>query len=235
MTPGYMTTAGRSPTSEGLDHKLTLHYYARMRLASNLAPLLTAAADQPTRLSRVVSVLDPHASVRLWGSGALDFDDLSLSRSFSLGKCQAHATLMTNYFLESMAEKWPRTSWVHAYPSGVDTGLFRDMPVTRTLLRVMKPVVGRWALVPREESGERHCFLGTSGRYAAREGDEEGEKVLGSDGRRGSGCYWVNWDGEVFPPNKKLESLRRDGAGEKVVQHTEEVFTRVCEERGTYP
>ncbi|KAF2815392.1 uncharacterized protein BDZ99DRAFT_550165 [Mytilinidion resinicola] len=96
MTPGYMTLQGRDETAEGLDLKFVLHYYARMRFIANLLPLLTTAAQDPSidanaRLSRVVSVLDPHVSVRVGGSGALDFSDLSLKHTFSLNKCGAHA------------------------------------------------------------------------------------------------------------------------------------------------
>jgi len=138
MTPGYMTLKGRDETAEGLDRKFVLHYYARMRFIANLLPLLTAAAQDPSvsadaRLSRVVSVLDPHVSVRAGGSGTLDFLDLSLKRTFSLNKCGAHASLMGDFFLEGMAQRHPHTSFVHAYPAGVATGLMRELPVGRVL------------------------------------------------------------------------------------------------------
>jgi hypothetical protein len=41
----------------------------------------------------------------------------------------------------------------------------------------------------------------------------ERDVAIGSDGTRGSGLYWANWDGEVFSPNKKLENIRVEGRG----------------------
>lgn len=241
MTPGYMTLKGRDETAEGLDRKFVLHYYARMRFIANLLPLLTAGANDSSvnataRLSRVVSVLDPHVSVRAGGSGKLDFSDLSLKHSFSLQRCGAHASLMGDFFLEGMAQQHPHTSFVHAYPSGVATGLMRELPFARVLSAVGSVVLHAF-MVPIQESGERHLFAATSERFPPKEHGEGMEEVsaVGSEGARGSGCYWVSWDGEVFPANKKLEKTRRQGAVEKVRQHTEEVFTRVCEKGQTYP
>ncbi|KAH8423409.1 uncharacterized protein LDX57_001170 [Aspergillus melleus] len=247
MTPGYMTLKGRDETAEGLDRKFVLHYYARMRFVMGLMPLLEAAAKPPVgagdhstanaQLSRVVSVLDPHVAVRLGGSGVLDYSDLSLAKNFSLQRCGAHASLMGNFFLEGMARQHVHTSFVHAYPSGVDTGIFRELTGGRVLAAVLRPLLWPF-MVPIEESGERHLFAATSPRFASNAKGkiwEEGDDVaVGSDGVMGSGCYWVSWNGEVFPANKKLEKTREEGAVEKVIQHTKEVFKRVCEEGKTY-
>jgi hypothetical protein len=241
MTPGYLTLKGRDETVEGLDRKFALHYYARMRFVTNLLPLLTAAAqdssvDPDARLSRVVSVLDPLVAVRAGGSGKLDFTDLSLKNTFSLSRCGAHASLMGNFFLEGMAERHPHTSFVHAYPSGVATGIMRELPGGRVVSTVLTKLLSPF-MVPLEESGERHLFAATNGRFAPKADGQavEGDVAVGSDGIKGSGCYWLNWDGEVFPTNKKFETTRAEGAVDKVVQHTEEVFGQVCEEGKTYP
>ncbi|KAL6239484.1 hypothetical protein BDW75DRAFT_198301 [Aspergillus navahoensis] len=257
MTPGYLTLKGRDETSEGLDRKFVLHYYARMRFVNQLLPLLTAAANLSSgsrpglgprsrepqlglSLSRVVSVLDPLVSVRPsgFGSALLDYEDLSLEHSFTFKKCGHHASLMNNFYLEGMAQRHGNTSFIHAYPSGVDTGILRGLPggrVTRDFLRVLL----RPFMVPIEESGERHLFAATSGRFpgAAQgirgddtRGEADGDVALGSDGRQGSGCYWVNWDGEVFPEQGRITQRREEGAVERVVEHTEAVLRRVCEE-----
>ncbi|KAE8393887.1 hypothetical protein BDV23DRAFT_170022 [Aspergillus alliaceus] len=241
MTPGYISLRGREETAEGLDRKLVLHYYARMRFIANLLPLLRSAAQDlsvpvPARLSRVLSVFDPHVSVRAGSSGTLDFDDLSLKRTFSLQTCGAHASLMGNFFLEGMAQRSRHTSFVHTYPSGVATGVLRELPVGRLLSAVLKPLMSPF-MIPIQESGERHLFAATSGRFPAQaEGAAmEGHVAVGSNGTKGSGCYWVNWDGEAFPMNPKIEKTRSEGAVENVMQHTDEVFKRVCEEGKTYP
>ncbi|KAL3434160.1 hypothetical protein BDV09DRAFT_186085 [Aspergillus tetrazonus] len=203
MTPGYLTLRGRDETTEGLDRKFALHYYARMRFVNRLLPLLESAAD-------------------------------------NLKKCGHHASLMTNFYLEEMARRYENTSFVHAYPSGVNTGILRGLPggqIARGFLSLlMKPF-----MVPLEESGERHLFAATSGKFpgAAKGIQQEGtggdqeDVAPGSDGRPGSGCYWVNWDGEVFPEHANIKQKRAEGAVERVVEHTEEVFRRVCE--NSYP
>lgn len=238
MTPGYLTIKGRDETAEGMDRKFALHYYARMRFIANLLPLLTAAAQDPSntnaRLSRVVSVLDPLVAVRAGASGKLDLSDLSLKHTFTLSKCGAHASLMGNFYMEAMAKRHPHTSFIHAYPSGVATGAMRELPGSRVLTTLLMPLLSPF-LVPIEESGERHLFAATSPRFPPKDGVQEGDVAVGSNGAKGSGGYWLNWNGESFPPNKKLEKTRAGDAVEKVVQHTEEVFKRVCDEGKTYP
>lgn len=239
MTPGYMTLKGWDETAEGLDRKFVLHYYARMRFITNLLPILTAAAlaDGPNsmaNLSRVVSVLDPHVSVRAGGSGTLDFSDLSLTRTFSLARCGAHASLMGDFFLEGMAQRHPQTAFVHAYPSGVATGLLRELPAAGTLTAVLGTLLSPF-MVPIQESGERHLFAATTDRFPPKAigSTREGEVAVGSDGTKGSGCYWSNWNGEVFPANMKLEKTRNQGAVEKVIQHTEDIFASCLRKKGS--
>ncbi|KAL4988791.1 hypothetical protein BDW68DRAFT_196503 [Aspergillus falconensis] len=265
MTPGYMTLKGRDETGEGLDRKFALHYYARMRFVNRLLPLLTSAANLPSSgsgprhgpglgseeprlglsLARVISVLDPHVPFRPFGLGQaiLDYEDLSLKHSFSLKKCGHHASLMNNFYLEGTALRHRDISFVHAYPSGVDTGILRGLPGGR-VVRVSLSVLLAPFMVPLEESGERHLFAATSGRFpCAAEGmGEEGTRgdaardvAVGSDGRQGSGCYLLNWDGEVFPEHGRTRQRREEGAVERVVEHTEAVFRRVCEEGLSYP
>ncbi|PWY70810.1 short-chain dehydrogenase/reductase [Aspergillus sclerotioniger CBS 115572] len=64
LSPGVGTTKGRDETDEGLDRKLNLHYYSRMRFVTNLLPQLIKAGDMSNKpgnskpcLSRVVSHL----------------------------------------------------------------------------------------------------------------------------------------------------------------------------------
>ena len=52
--PWARPAQGFTPTAEGNDQKLTLHYWSRMALATELLPLLRAA---PAGSARVVSIL----------------------------------------------------------------------------------------------------------------------------------------------------------------------------------
>ena len=81
--------------------------------------------------------------------------------------------------------------------------------------------------VPLGECGERHLFHATAKEYAARAvaGDEA---VKGSTGEKGSGAYLLNWDGSVNGNEKVMKDFRDRGVGNKVWEHTLEVFKRIC-------
>lgn len=92
--------------------------------------------------------------------------------------------------------------------------------------------------VAKGESGERHLYEATAGRYAARgvaaglEGKEE--VAVGGDGVRGSGHYQISWDGEAIKGSKVADEMRKGGAEEKMWGHTVEVFEKICGEGGRY-
>jgi NAD(P)-dependent dehydrogenase (short-subunit alcohol dehydrogenase family) len=234
MTAGYFTLSGRDDTSEGLDRKFSLHYYARMRFLQNLSPLLTNAAnstDANASLSRVVSVLDP----KLGRASAPILSDLSLKDNFSLKNCATHASAMNNFALERFSNTHPGTSFIHAYPSGVNTGVGRELG--KFLVPVWKIAVGtllRPFLVDITESGERHLFAATAARYAPRvRAGSVQDVVKGGDDVKGSGSYQLNWDGETLADSPIAKKMRDEGAGEKIWSHTEEVF-RSIQEKGKY-
>jgi NAD(P)-dependent dehydrogenase (short-subunit alcohol dehydrogenase family) len=225
ITCGYLTMKGRDETTEGLDRKLAVQYYARMRFIQSLTPLLNAASQAKT-LSRVVAVLDPQAGLRL---GGLNFSDLSLKHNFSLKNVLLHASAMTSLSIAHLAKQNPNTSYIHAYPSGVETGATREL-FGRFNGAVMFVLGGirRWLFVPQIESGERHLFAATAPRYASKaDGQTE---VVGSDGVKGSGSYLLSWTGDVFPDTKNAQKLREAGGEEKVWAHNEEVMRKIQEE-----
>jgi hypothetical protein len=49
----------------------------------------------------------------------------------------------------------------------------------------------------------------------------------GADGREGSGCYLLGWDGETVGDEKLLKEYREREMGKKIWEHTQEVFDRV--------
>jgi NAD(P)-dependent dehydrogenase (short-subunit alcohol dehydrogenase family) len=227
MTCGYLTMKGRDETAEGLDRKLTVQYYARMRFIQNLTPLLNASS-KANMLSRVVAVLDPQAGLRL---GGLNFSDLSLKHNFSLKNVLLHGSAMTSLSISNLAKQNPKTSYIHAYPSGVETGATRELfgRFNSAVMLVLGGLFRRLLFVPQLESGERHLFAATAPRYASKV-DGQTTEVVGSDGTKGSGSYLLSWDGEVFPDTKKAQKLREDSGEAKVWQHTEEVFKKIQEE-----
>jgi NAD(P)-dependent dehydrogenase (short-subunit alcohol dehydrogenase family) len=235
MTAGHLTLGGRDETSEGLDKKFSLHYYARMRFVQNLIPLLTKAAestDPNATLSRVVSVLDP----KLGRAGIPNFTDLSLKDHFSLKNCATHASAMNNFALEHFSQTAPATSFIHAFPSIVNTGIGRGLgPIWNPVWKVAAATLLKPFLVELGESGERHLFAATAARYAPRARKDGVEDVVkGGDDVNGSGSYQLNWDGETLADSPTAKKMRDDGAEKKIWSHTEEVFKKVCEEGQKY-
>ncbi|KAI8937714.1 hypothetical protein NX059_005415 [Plenodomus lindquistii] len=248
MTCGYLTMKGRDETKEGLDRKLALHYYTRMRFITNLQPLLTAASlpqpttttttdtstqtqpqPQPHQLSRVLSILDPQLGLHT----APNFTDLSLKHTFSLRACATHASAMHNLLFHHFSRENPSTSYIHAYPSVVDTGLMRNLQGWwAPLVKKLFALLGRWVTVPQVESGERHLYAATAGCFPARNEGAKAGVAVGSDGEMGSGSYLVNWNGEVFPDRGVARRMREEGREGEVWRHTEEVFGSICGEGG---
>jgi hypothetical protein len=226
MTCGYLTMKGRDETAEGLDRKMAVQYYSRMRFITQLTPLLNNAS-KANNLSRVVNVLDPQAGLRL---GGLDYSDLSLRHNFSLRKVLYHASAMTNLSITHLATQNPKTSYIHAYPSGVETGATRELfgRFNDTVMFVLGGLFRRFFFVPQVESGERHLFAATAPRYAPK-ADGTKTEVVGSDGVKGSGGYLLNWNGDILADTKKAQKLRDEGGIDKVWKHTEEVMSTIAE------
>jgi NAD(P)-dependent dehydrogenase (short-subunit alcohol dehydrogenase family) len=232
MTCGYFTMSGRDETSEGLDKKFALHYYTRMRFINQLQPLLSAAASSPNTLSRVVAVLDPQPGLK----AGPNFSDLSLKTTFSLKNCMSHASSMTNLMFSHLARQNPSTSYVHAYPSIVQTGVGRDAfgkfePLVKPFLWVLTQAMQ----VKPVESGERHLFAATNPSFSPKaSGESSKEAAMGGDGVKGSGSYLLSWNGDVFGDKPAAKKTREEGGEKRVVEHTEEVFKKICEEGGKY-
>jgi hypothetical protein len=209
---------------------MAVQYYARMRFISQLTPLLNKASEA-NKLSRVVAVLDPQAGLRL---GGLDYSDLSVRHNFSLKKAMVHASAMTSLSIAHLANQNPKTSYIHAYPSGVETGVTRELfgRFNDAILFVLGGLFRRFVLVPQVESGERHLFAATEPRYAPK-ADSAKTDVIGSDGVKGSGSYLLNWDGDILADTKKAQKLREEGGIDKVWRHTEEVMSKI-EESGRF-
>jgi NAD(P)-dependent dehydrogenase (short-subunit alcohol dehydrogenase family) len=84
MSPGILSTAGRTETEEGIDKKLAVHYYARFVFTNELLCGLKEAKEKNEE-AKVLSVL---AAGR---GGKLDLEDLGLKRTFSIPKAASQA------------------------------------------------------------------------------------------------------------------------------------------------
>ncbi|KAG9086149.1 hypothetical protein FRC07_013187 [Ceratobasidium sp. 392] len=132
LSPGIMSLKGRDETSEGIDKKLALHYYARWRFVHDLVPLLEKAKAQGEE-ARVLTVLDAGKN------GKVDETDLDLKNGYGLKAAADSATAMNDLMCESFAAQHPDISFIHAYPGAVRTSLFTHWGA-KLLLPVLKPL-----------------------------------------------------------------------------------------------
>ena len=158
--------------------------------------------------------------------GHLIEDDLELKRNFSLRNCAKHSVTMTSLAFEQLAKTNPGTAFLHCSPGGVETNAARNLGgVTGKLLQIATPLLRPW-MVPLEESGERQLYTVTAPAFAAKNVADQKANV-GIDGMKGSGAYLVGSDNGPTGKLKLMKDLREKRTGEKVWEHTLEVFRRV--------
>ncbi|OGM49148.1 hypothetical protein ABOM_002285 [Aspergillus bombycis] len=229
LSPGVGTTTGRDETDEGLDKKLNLHYYSRMRFVANLLPQLMKAGDESEQtvtherpLSRVISVLEAG------GEAALHLDDLSLQTHYSLRNCAKHAITMNSVSMEHLAASYPQISFIHSFPGIVRTRLNRNFSTATKYAVTALMVLARPWEIKLNESGERHLYAASSPRFPPQK-DKDGipDVAEGSDGHPGSGFYRLDSTGSTYKPSKIMEVYRADGVRSSIWKHTLDVFAKV--------
>lgn len=215
-------------TSEGIRLASALPLYSRNRFTANLLPLIQAAPD----FRRVVSVFTATKE------GPVFSDDYE-RKDIPLMKARGHGSSLVTLSMESYAARAPTVTFIHNYPGAVKTGIDRGM--TGPMMTVAKwgfKILMPFMAVPRQETGERHLFLATSARWPAKETEKstagvvlEGDVgiAVGSDGKKGSGSYSVDENGESAGPEvlKVLAKCRADGEKEKLWKHCEEKFVEI--------
>lgn len=217
---------------EGIDRKMTLNFYSRMRFIYNLNPLLRNATSSTPNFARTLSVLGPGHE------GAVNLDDLELKTGYSGMTCANHTIVMSDLMTTEFAEREPTVTYVHSNPGVVNTGLSRGLPwYGRLAMKVATPLL--WPFfTSAEETGSRQLFLATSALYPpakAAEGSPFASGVpapkglstwQGTDGKVGSGGYILHYTGE--PTGKKiLQEYMEKGVSKTVWEHTMGIFERV--------
>ena len=231
MIPTLIDTFAES--AEGLDRKMSLNYYSRMRFIHNLLPLLKNASTTTPNFSRSLSVLAPG------GGGKINLDDMDLKNTFSGPKCAAYTTLYNDFMVGEWAARAPGTTFEHTFPSIVKTGIMRELPLwVRVTAKAFSPLISLFS-VSLEETGARQLFHATSGIYKPFKSASDSalsagipfSKELGvaegSDGKEGSGAYLVNWNGDIVQPKGFQKEYRQQGYSKMIWEHTMAVFERV--------
>ncbi|KAJ6126624.1 hypothetical protein N7523_002236 [Penicillium sp. IBT 18751x] len=120
---------------------------------------------------------------------------------------------MTSVSMQELAATHPEVSFVHAYPGVVKTGLMRGSgTVTRVAMNAMLVLARPW-LVPLSESGDRHLYAATSPRFPPRASTGGGDVAPGGDGVKGSGAFFLSWDGSAARNQKVLQEYRQNETG----------------------
>lgn len=140
MSPGYFASDGRNETSEGIDAKLAVHYYARWKFIDELLPALRSAKENGEE-ARVASVYAASYA------GPIDVDDLGLKKHYSLRTAADSGGTYNDYMIEvngnashfpdsahkhdaacpqSFAEQNPGITFTHSTPGAVRTNLISN-------------------------------------------------------------------------------------------------------------
>ncbi|KAH8823941.1 NAD(P)-binding protein [Flagelloscypha sp. PMI_526] len=154
MTPGVMTMSGRNDTSEGIDKKMAVHYYARFAFAHDLLPLLKKA-EEKSEDAKVLSVFSAGTG------GKIDLEDLGLKKSYTLDRAASQGISYNDVAFKEFAVQNPseRLTFAHSYPGGVRTGLLKNSDTA--LLRILNAVLTlplRPLMLSLEDAGEFQLY-----------------------------------------------------------------------------
>lgn len=129
MTQGMATIQGFTPTSEGNDEKLTLHYWSRASFTSCLLPSLRASAASNSTAGGpvVLSVLSGgvHSPYNKYAS------DPELRDNYSIKNAADIAGYYNDLFFDSLAHQQSNRgiNFIHAAPGFVSSNWGTEMPM----------------------------------------------------------------------------------------------------------
>lgn len=201
LSPGFLTTSGRTETKEGIDKKLAVNYYGRWRIIQNLLPLVQKAADSAGEdvnsvNARVITLLAPG------NEGPVHEDDLDLKRNYSLRNANRHITEFNSLAVVRFARLYPNIGFIHAGPGVVNTNILRELPWYVRL--PMTPVMKLWG-DEVEDAGEKFCFVATDEKYR-------------------TGAHIIDGNHKSLLEKCQERGYLKPELQEKVWNHTEELF-----------
>lgn len=166
-------------TKEGLEICFALSYYSRMRLTSNLLPLLSQT-PQP----KILGVLNG-------GNEKTMIDnDLGLEKNWSPLTVINHTTTMTSLAFDYLANDHKQATFMHVYPGWVQTDIFARLAasessgilwrITLAAIRSAVAIIMTLFGISAKESGQRnaYCFMSDSFGPGSWRIDNASEKVI---------------------------------------------------------
>lgn len=207
-------------TKEGLDRKMALDFYSRLRFTENLLPQLRHAAATTTTgapqdaqgapgLARVISVLGGGAEKRI------NTDDLSLKHNYTLSASTSHAVTMTTLSFERLAADPANANvaFCHTSPGMVKTKGVRELPFVIRAAVTAFDTICSFLTVSVQECGERHL------------------RTAIHPGLHGGKLHLIGPRSQEFAleKSKVLAEMREAGLVDVVRKHTNAVFGSVCD------
>ncbi|RSL39980.1 hypothetical protein CEP53_013671 [Fusarium sp. AF-6] len=200
-------------TKEGLDRKMALDFYSRLRFTENLLPQLRHAATTTTTsqnaqespiLARVISVLGGGSEKKI------DTNDLSLKHNYTLGASTSHAVTMTSLSFERLAADPDNANVVfcHTSPGMLKTNGDRELPfLIRAFIAAFNTVCSPLT-VSAQECGERHVRTAINPKF------------------QGGKLYLVGPRSQevAIEDSKVLTEMHKAGLVDVVGKHTKTVF-----------
>ena len=183
LSQGIATLQGLTPTQEGVDQKLALHYFGRVAWVDALLPAMLrsapSAAAPSAAFPRVISVLSAGVHSPFAGFDA----DTMLEKEYSLKNAADAAGVYNDVAAFELAARFPSCGFVHSAPGFVATRWGSEMPwLLRTAIRAIQPL-GR----SLRDSGEFTLAPAIAARV-------EGDELAGAAGagRPGAGLFGPN-------------------------------------------
>ncbi|KAF2018271.1 hypothetical protein BU24DRAFT_479686 [Aaosphaeria arxii CBS 175.79] len=207
MSSGGIPWQGPVYTKEGLEANFAISYFSRIRLVSNLLPLLQKS-EQP----HVLSILNGTKEKRI------KEDDIGLEKSWGIVPMIDHSTLLTSLAFDYLAtiDHSKRVVYLHVTPGLVNTGSRKQRPDTSKgwfrwlgllILSHIADFMVRLTGMSLDESGERHAYVLTSGQFEP-------------------GSWRLDKLNDVIPDNDAVVSYRNAGWADKIWNFTEREWTR---------
>ena len=98
LSPGLMSTRGRTETPEGIDVKLALHYYGRWKFVQGMLPSLCKAREVGEE-AKVMTMLGAGKG------GAVELENLDLKKGYSL-KAASDTANTNNDIIVSVSDRF---------------------------------------------------------------------------------------------------------------------------------
>ncbi|KAJ6614549.1 hypothetical protein B0H10DRAFT_1950531 [Mycena sp. CBHHK59/15] len=178
ITAGYFSLAGRDDTSEGLDRKIVLSYYARWSFIKDLVPPLIEAREAGEDAG-VMSVLAA-------GEGPkVGLNDLGLVNNYSATGAMNACATYNDLMVEEFASRYPSIAFTHSFPGLVNSPLFN---FTHWAVRLFVPFIRLivWFAAKSEAHAAEYqlygLFSGKQGVYRRGEYGDEIRALAAYDG-----------------------------------------------------